>query len=250
MTWPLLPPSYERRVGHAERIELAGDRRIRERNKISYRLAHWPIWIWVFFIAPGPLTSDLFARGFDARMASWLGLVLAGTGIAGLLGRLPGVEPRPYIIRFTEDRPNPLYRRVCYTLAWSEVIAFAVLNIAGLGIAAFTGEWRLRELYDTAYFPIAGTIWLLGALGLLPRVRRSTQGEGHERRYFYGSVWAVCIAQPVLWLLWKTLPVGQTWDFMKLLVFVGMLACVGNMARRGLLPRTRPIVPGELAVSD
>lgn len=250
MTWPLLPPSYERRVGHAERIELAGDRRIRERNKISYRLAHWPIWIWVFFIAPGPLTSDLFARGFDARMATWLGLVLAGTGIAGLRGRLPGVEPRPYIIRFTEDRPNPLYRRVCYTLAWSEVIAFAVLNIAGLGIAAFTGEWRLRELYDAAYFPIAGTIWLLGALGLLPRVRRSTQGEGHERRYFYGSVWAVCIAQPVLWLLWKTLPVGQTWDFIKLLVFVGMLACVGNMARRGLLPRTRPIVPGELAVSD
>ena len=250
MTWPLLPPSYERRVGHAERIELAGDRRIRERNKISYRLAHWPIWIWVFFIAPGPLTSDLFARGFDARMASWLGLVLAGTGIAGLRGRLPGVEPRPYIIRFTEDRPNPLYRRVCYTLAWSEVIAFAVLNIAGLGIAAFTGEWRLRELYDAAYFPIAGTIWLLGALGLLPRVRRSTQGEGHERRYFYGSVWAVCIAQPVLWLLWKTLPVGQTWDLIKLLVFVGMLACVGNMARRGHLPRTRPIVPGELAVSD
>ena len=31
----------------------------------------------------------------------------------------------------------------------------------------------------------------------------STQGEGHERRYFYGSVWAVAIAQPVLWLLWK-----------------------------------------------
>ena len=25
---------------------------------------------------------------------------------------------------------------------------------------------------------------------------------------------------------------------------------VGNLARRGLLPRTRPIVPGELAVSD
>ena len=53
----------------------------------------------------------------------------SGTGIAGLRGRLPGVEPRPYIIRFTEDRPNPLYRRVCYTLAWSEVIAFALLNV-------------------------------------------------------------------------------------------------------------------------
>jgi hypothetical protein len=117
-------------------------------------------------------------------------------------------------------------------------------------VAALTGDWRLREFYEAAYFPIVGALWLLGALGMLPRVKRSTQNEGHERRYFYGSVWAVCIAQPVLWLLWKILPRAQTWDLVKLLVFVGILAYVGNMARRGLLPRTRPIVPGELAVSD
>ena len=246
----ILPPSYERTLGHAERIELASDRPIRERNKVSYRVAHWPIWIWVFFIAPGPLTFDLFERGFDSRMALWLGAVLVGTGIAGLRGRLPGVEPRPYIIRFTEDRPNPLYRRVCYTLAWSEVIAFAVLNITGLVMAIATGEWRMRQLYDTAYFPIVITIWLLGAFGVLPRVKPSTQNEGHERRYFYGSVWAVCIAQPVLWFLWRALPRSTTSDAIKLAIFVGILAYVGNMARRGLLPRTRPIVPGEIAVSD
>jgi len=246
----LLPRSYERSLGHARRIELAGDRPIRERNKISYRFAHWPIWIFVFFIAPGPLTFDLFAHGFDLRMAAWLGLVLVGTGIAGLRGQLPGVEPRPYIIRFTEDRPNPLYRRVCYTLAWSEAIAFAVLNIAGLVYALATGKWVLRQMYDAAYLPIAGTVWALGALGLLPRVKASTQGEGHERRYFYGSVWAVSIAQPVLWLLWKILPRSVGADALKLAVFVGILAFVGNLARRGVLPRTRPIVPGELAVSD
>ena len=250
MSWPLLPPSYERQLGHAERIELSTDRRIRERNKVTYRLAHWPIWIWVFFIAPGPLTFDLFESGFDRRMAVWFGAVLVGTGIAALRGRLPGVEPKPYIIRFTEDRPNPLYRRVCYTLAWSEVIAFAALNVAGLCYAAATGEWRLRQFYEAAYFPIVGTIWLLGALGRLPRVKPSTQGEGHERRYFYGSVWAVCIAQPILWLLWKVLPESPTSDLIKVLVFFGVLVYVGNLARRGLLPRTRPIVPGELAVSD
>lgn len=250
MSWPLLPPSYARQHGHATRIELASDRRIRARNKINYRLAHWPIWIFVFFIAPGPLTFDLFAHGFDRRMALWLGAVLLGTGIAGLRGKLPGVEPRPYIIRFTEDRPNPLYRRVCYTLAWSEAVAFAVINIAGLVLAIATGTWQLRQLYDVAYFPIVGTIWLLGALGLLPRVKRSTQGEGHERRYFYGSVWAVTIAQPILWVLWKVLPQARVADVIKLVVFVGVLAWVGNRARRGLLPRTRPIVPGELAISD
>lgn len=250
MSWPLLPPSYEQQVGHARRVELASDRQIRARNKASYRLAHWPIWIFVFFIAPGPLTFDLFYAGFDSRMALWLGVVLVGTGIAGLRGRLPGVEPAPYIIRFTEDRPNPLYRRVCYTLAWSEVIAFAVLNIAGLTHAVFTGGWQLREMYELAYFPIIGTVWILGAVGWLPRVKRSTQGEGHERRFFYGSVWAVCIAQPVLWLLWKVLPPTTTADVVKLVVFVGILAFVGNLARLGLLPRTRPILPGEVIVSD
>ena len=98
----------------------------RERNKIAYRLAHWPIWIFVFFIAPGPLTFDLFNRGFDRRMAAWLAVVIVSTGAAGMRGRLPGVEPKPYILRFTEDKPNPLYRRVCYTLAWSDLIVFSV----------------------------------------------------------------------------------------------------------------------------
>jgi hypothetical protein len=231
-------------------IEFDSERQIRHRNKLYYRFNHWPIWIFVFFIAPGPLTFDLFESGFDARLLTWLGVVLVGTGIAGLRGRLPGCEPAPYIIRFTEDRPNPLYRRVCYTTAWGEVVAFAVLNTAGLAWAVVTGEWRLRQMYEAAYFPIAGTVWLLGALGQLPRVKASTAGEGHERRYFYGSVWAVAIAQPILWLLWKVLPVSRTADATKLVVFVGVLAAVGWMSRLGLLPRTRPIVPGELAVSD
>jgi hypothetical protein len=235
---------------HARYIERDTDRKIRHRNKLYYRFNHWPIWILVFFIAPGPLTFDLFERGFDNRMAGWLSLVLVVTGIAGLRGRLPGCEPAPYIIRFTEDRPNPLYRRVCYTVAWGEVVAFAVLNTAGLAYAAATGEWRLKQMYEVAYFPIAGSFWLLGACGLLPRVKRSTRGEGHERRYFYGSVWAVAIAHPILWLLWKTVPRGTPGDVLKLLVFVGILAFVANLARLGVLPRTRPIVPGELAVSD
>ena len=246
----ILPPSYEQNHGHARRIELASDRQIRERNKVSYRLNHWPIWIFVFFIAPGPMTFVLFEHGFDRRMVAWMSIVLIGTGIAGLAGRLPGVEPRPYIIRFTEDRPNPLYRRICYTLAWSEAITFAVLNIAGLSWAIATGEWRLRQMYETAYFPIAGTIWALGALGQLPRVKPSTKGEGHERRYFYGSMWAVCSAQPILWFMWKVLPHTRAADVLKLTVFMAVLAWIGNLARRGLLPRTRPIVPGEIAVSD
>ncbi len=231
-------------------VELASRRRIRERNTVGYRLAHWPIWIWVCFITPGPLTFDLFESGFDRCMAGWLGVVLVATGVAGLRGRLPGVEPRPYIIRFTEDKPNPLYRRVCYTLGWSAVVTFGLLNLSGLILAMASGGWYLRQLYEAAYFPLAGAVWILGAAGRLPRVKRSTSGEGHERRYFYGAVWAVCLAQPVLWLLWAVLPPTRAGDAAKLCAFVGVLAAVGWMAYRGKLPRTRPIVPGELAVSD
>jgi hypothetical protein len=234
----------------ALRVDLDTHRKLRVRNKLYYRFNHWPIWIFVFFIAPGPLTFDLFERGFDARMLTWLLVVLAGTGIAGLRGRLPGCEEAPYIIRFTEDRPNPLYRRICYTMAWGEVVAFAVLNVAGLIFALVTGEWRLKQIYAYAYFPLAGSVWLLGILGKLPRVKASTAGEGHERRYFYGAVWAVAIAQPILWILWSTLPRGFAGDLLKLVVFVGVLAFIGNRARLGLLPRTRPIVPGEWAISD
>jgi hypothetical protein len=232
------------------RVELDTDRKLRARNKLYYRFNHWPIWVFVFTIAPGPLTFDLFERGFDGRILVWLAAVVVGTAVAGVRGRLPGCEPAPYIIRFTEDRPNPLYRRVCYSIVWGEIVAFAALNVAGLVVAIATGEWHLKQIYRHAYFPVAGSVWLLGAVGRLPRVKPSTAGEGHERRFFYGSVWAVAVAQPALWLMWKLLPHGVAADVLKLAVFASLLVCVGMFARRGLLPRTRPIVPGEWAISD
>jgi len=232
------------------RTELAGDRRIRTRNHTYYRVLHWPIWVFVFFLIPGPLTFDLFHRGFDSRMAWWLGAVVIGTTLAGLRGRLPGCEPAPYIIRFTEDRPNPLYRRICYTFAWSAALTFGILNLSGLIYATATHTWRLRQMYDTAYFPLAACVWLLGFLGRLPRVGSSTKGEGTERRYFYGTVWAMCIAQPVLWMLYLRLPNNQTANIIKLAVFAGLVAFVGYLSYRGVLPRTRRIVPGEIAALD
>jgi hypothetical protein len=232
------------------KVEYAQARKMRERNTHLYRLAHWPIWIWVFFLAPGPLTFTLFAHGFGWGNLAWLAAVLAGTGLAGLRGRLPGVEPRPYILRFDEDKPNPLYRRVCYTFAWNAVLSFALLNLGGLLIAAATGLWYMEQIYRYAYLPVCGVILLLGAVGALPRVGLSTKGEGTERRYFYGSVWTVTVAQPLLLVLWKTLPQTHTASLAKLVVFAGALLLMGLAAHRGALPRTRPIVPGELMVGD
>ncbi|MCW5964630.1 MAG: hypothetical protein KIT83_11375 [Bryobacterales bacterium] len=232
------------------RVQLDTERKIRTRNKGYYRVNHWPIWIFVFFLIPGPLTFELFANGFGSSVKWWLLVVMIGTGIAGLRGKLPGCEPAPYIIRFTEDRPNPLYRRICYTFAWSAAISYGVLNLAGLITAVITGTWMLKQIYQYAYFPLVIPIWILGAMGKLPRVKPSTSGEGHERRYFYGSVWAMCITQPVVWFLYLTLPLNRTTDILKLVVFVGLVCLVGYLSVRGHLPRTRQIVPGELAALD
>jgi hypothetical protein len=223
---------------------------MRTRNTRIYRSLHWPIWIFVFFLAPGPLTFTLFAHGFSLGNSLWLGAVLVGTGIAALRGRLPGAEPGPYILRFDEDKPNPLYRRVCYTFAWTAALSYALLNLSGLLIAAVTGVWRMKQIYDYAYLPLAAVILLLGALGKLPRVESSTRKEGTHRRYFYGTVWAVTAAQTVLLVLWKLLPQTGATSWVKLGAFVGMLALMGWFAYRGMLPRTRPILPGEDMVAD
>src|SRR5580698_337972 len=232
------------------KVEYAQARKMRERNTRLYRLAHWPIWIWVFFLAPGPLTFTLFAHGLSRGNLMWLAAVIVGTGIAGFRGKLPGVEPRPYILRFDEDKPNPLYRQVCYTFAWNAVLSFALLNLSGLLIAAITGTWYMKQIYYYAYLPLCATILFLGAIGALPRVGRSTKDEGTERRCFYGSVWAVTVAQTLLLLFWKTLPQTRAASFGKLVIFAGALLFMGLAAYRGALPRTRPIVPGELMIAD
>src|ERR1700733_3632434 len=237
-------------MAYTVKVEIFDERKMRTRNKPWYRVAHWPVWIWVFFLAPGPLTFDLFARGGSVGNLIWLGVVLAGTGIAAFYGQLPGAEPAPYILRFNEDRPNPAYRKICYSFAWNALLNFALLNLIGLAVAVATGKWYLKQIYADGYTWILFAILLLGGLGLLPRVRRSTQGEGIERRYFYGTVWAVTAAQVVLLVLWKTLPRTHTTDIVKLVVYSAVLAGMGVAAAFGRLPRTRPILPGELMVAD
>jgi len=100
---------------YSERSEYAQQRKIRERNTKLYRLAHGPIWICLFS-APGPLTFSLFAHGFGPWNTAWLAVVLSDRYRRGPVLATPGVEPRPTSCASDEDKPNPLYRKVCYTL--------------------------------------------------------------------------------------------------------------------------------------
>lgn len=81
---------------------------------------------------------------------------------------------------------------------------------------------------------------------------RSTKGEGTERRYFYGSVWAVVTGQTLLLVMWKAMPDAlahtREGSAIKLIVYAGALTMMGLAAWRGSLPRTRPIMPGEVMV--
>src|SRR5262245_19616961 len=78
----IVPKSYRIRHGHAHLVELANDRPVRHRNKINYRIAHWPVWIFAFFLAPGPITFSLFANGLSLAALTWFAIVAAGTAIA------------------------------------------------------------------------------------------------------------------------------------------------------------------------
>jgi len=235
---------------YANRVEYAVTRKVRERNTTTYRVSHWPVWAWVYFLVPGPLIANLFHHGPDRRIGAWLAFVVAATGLATYFGKLPGTETRPYVMFFTEDKPNRLYRRICYTVAWSAIVAYAAVNLAGVLVAILSGRWMMHELYASAFLPVMVVVWILGAFGLLPRAKRSVQYEGYERRVFYGAVWTVTIAQPVLWLFWRLIPPSPLADAAKLVVFAGVLALVGYLAYRGYLPRTRPIVPGEPITID
>jgi hypothetical protein len=246
----IVPRAYRRNHGSAVLVELATDRPIRTRNKLHYRIAHWPVWVFAFFIAPGPITFSLFASGPSPTAAIWFAAVAISTGIAAFFGKLPGTEAKPYVLLYGEDTPNPIHRRICYTVAWGGIISYALLNFITLVDAVAGGVWHSTQIFAWGYFPIVGVVWLLGIAGRLPRARKSTQGEGVERRQFYGAVWAVSVAQVLLLIMWKVLPLAPETTLLKFVVYSSALAGKGHLARRGLLPRTRPILPGTRAAAD
>ncbi len=148
----------------------------RERNKTYYRVLHVPIWLWVFFILPGNMTYDLYLHGPDRRHAIWLAIVFVVCAWRGLLGRLPGVEPRPYVTHYGVDRPNLPYRVVCYTAAWIESTG---------SFRSEPGRHRLREHHRQLYpgGPLQVVVLPVGS-GCRRRdaTRRHAQGETFYRQ--------------------------------------------------------------------
>ena len=214
----------------------------RERNKGYYRVLHVPIWVWVFWVLPGNLTSDLYQHGPDRRHWIWLAVVVAVCAWRGALGRLPGVEPKPYITHYGADTPNLGYRIACYTAAWIDLLVPYTLNLLGLIIANITGRWMVPQLYTWLYYPLAIAIVLGTALNWTPRARRSTKNEGVEKAWFYVAIWTVVPCQVAAWGMWRLGPrlgfEGTALTHARLATFVIVSAALFTITYLGLLPRT------------
>lgn len=197
---------------------------VRSQNSTLYRLAHWPIWIAVFFIQPGPWIVRLLADGLGLEQIIWLVLVTIFTGLAGLFGKLPGAERFPYVGGAGEDKPNPLYRRICYIAAWSGLLSYTILNLAGLIDVLGRGTWHLQAFYRVAFYPVAVGIWIAGALGLLPMAKGSVRGQAPERQSFYEVLTATVIAEPILGILSQVLAQTRSTYAIELTAFVAASA--------------------------
>jgi hypothetical protein len=215
----------------------------RERNKNYYRVLHVPIWIWAFWILPGHLTADLYAHGPDRRHWLWLAIVTAVCVWRGFAGRLPGAESRPYITHYGEDKPNLWYRVVCYTTAWIDLLVPFTINLLGLVINFFTGQYPINSMYRDVYYVLSGAIVLATVLDLTPRARRSTRGEGAEKGWFYVAVWTVVPTQLAGWATWR---LGRFLDLsptmlgdLRLATFIIVAAGFFILGCLGKLPRTQ-----------
>ena len=71
-----------------------------------------------------------------------------------------------------------------------------------------------------------------------------------NRRLFWKIFLPFWVAQALLLAVWKTLPLTRAAAVVKLGVYAGALVVMGVLAVKGRLPRTRPILPGELMVAD
>ena len=236
---------------HSLFIERDTERKIRHRNKLYYRVNHWPIWIFVFFIAPGPLVFDLFERGFDQRMATWLGVVLVGNWHRRTIGTVAGLRAASLhhsLHRGSAQSALPAYLlhdgvgrsgRVCRAEHRRSGVCHGDRRMAA------QADVRVRLLSARRHDVASRCAWAACRASEPRRRARDTNaatsmvpsGQLRARSRFCGFYGRCCRS--------RDSATASSWSCSS-----AFSSTVGNMARRGRLPRTRPIVPGEWAVSD
>ena len=115
---------------------------------------------------------------------------------------------------------------IVITWGWGMAVAMAVF-----AVGQFSGA-HLNPAVTLGFAVIGNTEW------------------SDVPKYLGGEFCGAFVGATLVWAAYSNHWKATEDPGLKLAVFIGILVYVGHMARRGLLPRTRPIVPGELAVSD
>ena len=130
-----------------------------------------------------------------------------------------------------------------------EVVSAAA--VPAMAVAAVTGEWMLKWMYQHLYYPLAALVVLGTVLDLTPRAKRDCFGEGVERAWFYVAIWTVVPTQVVNWAAWRLgkfmelapLPLART-RFVICLLSTVFFFLLGYAAK---LPRTQRYYSGVAA---
>ena len=172
----------------------------------------------------------------------------------GIMGRLPGSEVVPYITHLGEDKPNPLYRVVCYSVAWIDLLAPFTINLTALVIVSITGKWMIYSLYGVFYYSLVGIIALATILNITPRARRSVRDDGAEKAWFYLAVWVVVPTQVAAWTMWRMGRFmgisGRGLNLLRLGTFVVISLLFFTLGLLEKLPRTRRYAVSECPIGE
>jgi len=198
---------------------------------------------------PTPCT---FTARTSATHCGWPPFLRYAPG-AALAGRLPGVEPKPYVTHYGMDQPNLPYRVVCYTAAWIGILVPFSLNFIGLVVAALSGRYIMAELYQRLYYPLALAVVLATWLDWTPRARRSTVNEGAEKAWFYVASGRWCLLRSQS----GGLAAGRnsrmdapTLGLFRFLVFVVVAGLFFVLGLKGRLPRTARVHLSEITRAE
>ena len=230
-------PRGARRTTTIEALHFELDRNARSGRSQGVHAHHGPILIFVFFIAPVPLTFDLFERGFDARCCLARRVLIVPACRAAW--KVPGAS-----------RPHHPFHGSVRTRSIAPLLHHRLGRVSRLPAqggrlfyAIFT-ENELSKFTSGSISQLAAHSWCLARSAFSAREGHN-QRRRHERRYFFRIVFAERSRSQFSGPL-EGLPRSTTYDIVNRRVH-GILALSATWPS-STVPRTRPKVVHELAV--
>jgi hypothetical protein len=108
----------------------------------------------------------------------------------------------------------------------------------------------MKQIYDYGYFPSTEQSCSWARSEFCPAFARPQKAKAPSAATSTDRSGLSPWHRRLELVLWKLLTPGRPADLIKFGIYTVALIAVGLCATLGLLPRTRPIVPGEIFVGD